>query len=140
MHRLARGVEQEQPAREGDRPLGLARLGQVVEQRAQGAQGQFAEPVSLHRQPVVEGRVGGPEPFEQLPPVEHSGARQGLGPAFSDETLEIGDVAVHRARIQAHRLASGIERRGVGAVQGPAEFRQRLAQAAAGLFLGPVAP
>ena len=89
---LAGRVQAHQTCGRLDRGLEVAPLHLAVRQPVHGGHGQRAQPIALHGQPVLEGRLPQPETFEQVAPIEADGSFERFRAGFRGQPLEISDI------------------------------------------------
>ena len=78
MHGLLEGVERDQPQRRLERVLGGSRPALLREEPGQGLEREFAQPLSLGHEPVLEERAAEGEALQEVAPIESGRPRQGV--------------------------------------------------------------
>ena len=94
----------------------------------------------LDGKPAFESLVAAAKIRKQFAAVKPRCLAQGFDVVGLSAFQERGNINANRCGAQAHRIILDLKDCFIGIIQFLAERRQRLPQAAAGLFVGPVAP
>jgi len=135
IHGLLQRIERDQPQRRLQRGVSSPRGPLTCQQLREGAERQFAQPLPLGHQPVLEMSATEREALEEITAIQADRLLECFRVSNLHEPLEGGDIDVDRVDVQGNRFAGEVQAGRVGGRQGAAKDEERLAETAPGLVL-----
>jgi hypothetical protein len=133
-------VERDQAQRGADRRVRPVGAQMLAQEPREPLEGHLVESLPLHDAPLLERQLVDGEAREEVARVDGDRPLERLQPAVGHGGLELRHVHHHHRGIERDGISARQEGGRLVAAEGAAQTGQRLAEALAGLRVGPLAP